>query len=156
MWVTPWSFTAISNYGVTESSSMFKSRVIAWHAPAAILLIVVGLVILAIAFVRSLDAPSPDNTRWYTSPNGSVARLIEGKNPDYLPYQRVQVPLVLTGWVLLAAGVIWSFVWAPIYHRRWSRDRRICPKCSYNLQGTLDSGCPECGWRREGSDEPGT
>ena len=128
---------------------MNKSRAIAWQAPAAILLIVAGSVILAVAFVRSLDAPPRDYTIVQTDAAGVVIATSRKGNPEYKPYRRVQVPLVMTGWTLLAAGVIWSFVWAPIYHRRWLRDRHICPKCSYNLQGSPDSGCPECGWQRE-------
>lgn len=25
----------------------------------------------------------------------------------------------------------------------------LCPECAYDLRGNLESGCPECGWRRE-------
>ena len=33
-------------------------------------------------------------------------------------------------------------------------DEKRCPSCGYNLRGDLSAGCPECGWRREGADEP--
>ncbi len=34
----------------------------------------------------------------------------------------------------------------PVLER--SRKRQRCPECAYDLRGTRDAGCPECGWRR--------
>ncbi len=46
------------------------------------------------------------------------------------------------------------FAHAKVHHAesvRFHHERRQfghCPKCGYNLEGNVDQGCPECGWRR--------
>ncbi len=47
------------------------------------------------------------------------------------------------------AVVIWLIFFGPFVLRRYIRIRHgYCIKCGYNLRGDLDSGCPECGWKR--------
>lgn len=77
---------------------------------------------------------------------------------------------ILRRWDLLPFGIIWrgllldsglyatiwgalSFVPRPLRHMI-RRKRGRCIECGYNLLGDFEQGCPECGWRREGSDEP--
>jgi hypothetical protein len=57
----------------------------------------------------------------------------------------------------VAAMMVWWIFWIwPRTQRRpirWQvmaeRGYPICVNCGYNLHGSSDSGCPECGWRRE-------
>ncbi len=57
---------------------------------------------------------------------------------------------------LLYAGVLWLLTLGSFTARRIIRRRRgLCIKCGYDLRGTEHAKCPECGWGREGSDEPG-
>lgn len=65
--------------------------------------------------------------------------------------------------VLIAGGILWSrdkegdWLTAALQRLilgrerdewlRWSKDRGKCPRCGYNLFGTVSDGCPECGWR---------
>ena len=60
------------------------------------------------------------------------------------------------------AAIVWLLTLAPSTVRRLIRVKRgHCIKCGYDLRGTSGGGgssgggCPECGWGREGSDEPG-
>ena len=56
---------------------------------------------------------------------------------------------------LLYASFAWLLFGGLPALRRYSRRRHgRCPKCAYDLKADLAAGCPECGWRREGSDEP--
>ena len=42
-------------------------------------------------------------------------------------------------------------VWIAVASRGAARrDEGRCPRCDYDVQGALDEGCPECGWRRPG------
>jgi tRNA(Ile2) C34 agmatinyltransferase TiaS len=45
-------------------------------------------------------------------------------------------------WLLVLKGPL-----SPV--RIWRRRSGRCPRCSYDLRGKLDHGCPECGWRRD-------
>ena len=31
---------------------------------------------------------------------------------------------------------------------RYTMRSGVCPQCKYDLQGDIEGGCPECGWRR--------
>lgn len=35
------------------------------------------------------------------------------------------------------------------YHNQSQDYGLVCEKCGFDLRGTVDPGCPECGWRRE-------
>jgi len=48
--------------------------------------------------------------------------------------------------------MLWSSLFAT--RRMIRRKRGHCIKCGYDLRGDFSAGCPECGWRREGLDEP--
>ncbi len=56
---------------------------------------------------------------------------------------------------LLYAFLLYGLFFGPRIVRRMIRRRRgHFIKCGYDLRGDFSAGCPECGWRREGSDEP--
>ena len=46
--------------------------------------------------------------------------------------------------LLLAAPTAW------LWYRARPRPAHLCPECHYDLSGCTDTGCPECGWGREG------
>ncbi len=52
----------------------------------------------------------------------------------------------------LVFGGLWWFVLfgVPAIRAKQRMDKGLCPKCTYDLIGDLDSGCPECGWGRDG------
>jgi len=45
------------------------------------------------------------------------------------------------------AAVLWLLLFAaPFALRRWRGIRRgLCPKCAYDLRGSIAQVCPECG-----------
>ena len=48
------------------------------------------------------------------------------------------------------AAILWMLWLSPFVVRRIIRLKRgRCIKCGYDLRGAEDTGCPECGWRRE-------
>ena len=48
------------------------------------------------------------------------------------------------------AAILWLLTLGPFTARRMIRRKRgQCIKCGYDLRGTSEGGCPECGWRRE-------
>ena len=48
------------------------------------------------------------------------------------------------------APIVWMLWLSPLVVRRFIRRRQgRCINCGYDLRGELESGCPECGWRRE-------
>ena len=89
--------------------------------------------------------------------------------PDFVPVygprgaHSLPVVPIASGFAIntvLYASALWIVFGAPLtIHsvvRRYRRRKRgHCIKCGYDLRGTSGGGCPECGWRREGSDQPG-
>ncbi len=63
--------------------------------------------------------------------------------------------------LLLDTG-FFAAIWAipmfgvPAVRARHRRKRGLCPNCAYDLGGDLASGCPECGWGRDGKKTLGT
>ncbi len=48
------------------------------------------------------------------------------------------------------AVILWMLWSSPFKVRRMIRNKRgRCIKCGYDLRGTSEGGCPECGWGRE-------
>ena len=48
------------------------------------------------------------------------------------------------------AAILWLLTLGPFTARRIIRHKRgHCIKCGYDLRGTSEGGCPECGWRRD-------
>ncbi len=46
------------------------------------------------------------------------------------------------------AAILWLLFAAPFALRRWRRiERGLCPRCAYDLRGSDESACPECGYR---------
>ncbi len=51
--------------------------------------------------------------------------------------------------------ILWMLTLGPFAMRRAIRRKRgLCINCGYDLRNDFSAGCPECGWRREGLDEP--
>ena len=77
-----------------------------------------------------------------------------GASLRHVPTRPIWYGLLLDS--LLYAVLLWSMLagsWATL---RVSRLRRCrCPACNYDLRGDLAHACPECGWRRGCSAEPG-
>ncbi len=59
---------------------------------------------------------------------------------------------------LIADSIFFSIPWYLIIFgpgfllARYRRTHNRCSVCGYNLRGSIDSGCPECGWGRSESD----
>jgi hypothetical protein len=101
---------------------------------------------------------SPDAPAIFV-PEGGVLlpRRTLGLAPESLASVRLLPMMPL--WPGLAAnvaafGAVWWSVLALAKTglaavRRGGRESRgLCPACGYDLQGSLDAGCPECGWGR--------
>ena len=62
------------------------------------------------------------------------------------------LPLYPIWWGFLLDTLFFGSIFTPlvfgpsILRERRRRGRGRCPKCSYDLLGVLDAGCPECGW----------
>jgi len=53
---------------------------------------------------------------------------------------------------LFYAIILWLLIPGPFVLRRLIRIKRgRCPRCGYDLRHALSGGCPECGWKREGT-----
>ena len=73
-------------------------------------------------------------------------------NPHYsiLPTDRILVyKPIWSGLVIntiLFALIIWLLTLVPpAVYRTFRRKRGLCIKCGYDLRGTSEGGCPECG-----------
>ena len=83
------------------------------------------------------------------------------------PYEAYWLPTIIRG-TFIAPRTTHIFVplWIPLlcvggatiwaFNHDWRFAPEHCQACDYDLRGDFSAGCPECGWRREGSDEPGT
>lgn len=56
------------------------------------------------------------------------------------------VLLVLTGTVAMGPVLVY---WGEQLRFPLPEHMRTCPRCDYDLRGRPDTGCPECGWKRE-------
>ena len=59
----------------------------------------------------------------------------------------IATSFVWNGWTVLAMAT-----GRYTKERRTRRERRKagrCPACGYDLQGEMERGCPECGWKRQ-------
>ena len=65
-----------------------------------------------------------------------------------LPYMPIWPGFALN--TIFYAALLWLVTLAPFTTRRMIRRKRdLCFKCGYDLRGTSEIGCPECGWGRE-------
>lgn len=98
----------------------------------------------------------------------STGNLIDGLEfdpPDFVyrmadPPELFVIPYGVMLWPSIGNTLAWSF---PVFliltrlasARQWNRTRRgRCGLCAYDLRGDLESGCPECGWKREPTAQP--
>ena len=73
-----------------------------------------------------------------------------------IPLNGARFPLIVAGiWVILTA-LRWRFARGATFAALREMGYDVCLSCGYWLRGLGDEvkRCPECGWRREGSDEP--
>jgi len=89
------------------------------------------------------------NNRWATTDAVRVGVFQESltRTPRLLPLRPI-----FPGFIINA--VFYAAIWFGIFfgvaalRRALRRKRGRCVKCSYDLRGQLDGGCPECGWNR--------
>jgi len=112
--------------------------------------------------VRALGWPLPalwsvsDYSETYSRLNGAlVFDLPPGPVIAGGQEQRQLVLPYLPVWRgLLVDTALFSGIWAvflmltPAERRRRRLARGLCPRCGYDLCGSIDGGCPECGWGR--------
>ena len=84
--------------------------------------------------------------RWTGLAVSSGAKLLDP--PKALPLIPIWPGFAIN--TIFYAAILWLLTLGPFTARRIIRRRRgHCIKCGYDLRGTYDGGCPECGWRRE-------
>lgn len=99
----------------------------------------------------------PGDDKWSTDGttlvlNPTVPELAEVV-PGTQRFWKNMPPYALEG---LLTAVFWTglgyvFFFLLTKEQLWIRLRpHQCPECRYDLRGNPDSGCPECGWNREG------
>lgn len=91
------------------------------------------------------------------TPAYSWAIPITPRNPNVawlsvIPYR--PLPLGILSNTALYGSMAWLVIFGPIavYRSIQAEQRKrlkCCHRCGYDLQGDLDGGCPECGWRRD-------
>ena len=65
-----------------------------------------------------------------------------------LPYYPLWPGFIVN--TIFYASTLWLILLSPFQLRRVIRRKRgHCIKCGYDLRGTSEGGCPECGWGRE-------
>jgi len=95
------------------------------------------------------------NTFEWTLVSPSDAILLGGGLRGNLPPDSAFLPLrpILPGFMINT--LFYAAMWFGIFFgvaalRRFVRKKRgRCVKCSYDLRGQFDRGCPECGWGRK-------
>ena len=93
----------------------------------------------------------------YHSAVGGIA--LDVRPPHYWRTFRVRTLPLLPIWrglilnTIFYAGILWLLWSSPFAARRFIRRRRCrCVTCGYDLCGTEQEGCPECGWGRDDGD----
>jgi len=77
-----------------------------------------------------------------------VWRTRQGDIPISLPHRVLSDGFIINT-LFYAAMWFGIFFGVGFVKRVLRRKRGRCVKCSYDLRGEFDTGCPECGWGRE-------
>ncbi|MEE9128947.1 MAG: hypothetical protein V3T84_02945 [Phycisphaerales bacterium] len=70
-----------------------------------------------------------------------------GVMPKVLPLRPIWLGFAID--TIFYAAILWLLWSSPFAARRFIRRKRgVCINCGYDLRGSEDKGCPECGWQR--------